>query len=321
MPWRRLFRTGRLYKSRSLVQVLLDRRALTAEAAAAVTRKVDEYLTPQRDAVASPEGSGETLPARASAPTPEAVSVPLPPPRTSVAASSNASAETQVPRPPAASTSDPPESARETFPPPRSALAAPDMPGETVPPPTPRVSGASFTGEETLPPSGVSPSRTARKPAVSNPQPGGPANAGAVQTQPASTGGLVIGPTIPGYKLLGELGRGGMGVVYKAQDVKLNRLVALKMILSGEYAEEADVERFRLEAEAVAKLQHPNIVQVFAIDECDGRPYFSLEFVDGGPLDKKLGGDPLPPARPRPCWSSYRGRCTMRISGTSSTAI
>ncbi len=115
------------------------------------------------------------------------------------------------------------------------------------------------------------------------------------RTHPATTGGLVIGPTIPGYKLLGELGRGGMGVVFKAQDVKLNRLVALKMILSGDYAEEAELERFRLEAEAVAKLQHPNIVQVFAIDECDGKPFFSLEFVDGGPLDKKLAGDPLPP--------------------------
>ena len=103
-----------------------------------------------------------------------------------------------------------------------------------------------------------------------------------------------FGPTIPGYRILGELGRGGMGVVYKAEQIGLNRLVALKMILSGGYAGAADLARFRLEAEAVAKVQHPNIVAVYEINECDGKPYFCLEFVDGGPLDKKLAGNPLP---------------------------
>jgi tetratricopeptide (TPR) repeat protein len=104
----------------------------------------------------------------------------------------------------------------------------------------------------------------------------------------------VVGPAVPGYRILGELGRGGMGVVYKARQIGLARTVALKMILSGDYAAEADLVRFRLEAEAVAKLQHPNIVQIYEINEWDGRPYFALEFVDGGPLDKKLGGNPLP---------------------------
>jgi eukaryotic-like serine/threonine-protein kinase len=101
-------------------------------------------------------------------------------------------------------------------------------------------------------------------------------------------------PTIPGYKVLSVLGRGGMGVVYKARQVGLNRLVALKMILSGEHASERDLARFQVEAEAVAKLHHPCIVQVYDIDRVDGRPYFCLEFVDGGPLDKKLRGDPQP---------------------------
>jgi tetratricopeptide (TPR) repeat protein len=100
---------------------------------------------------------------------------------------------------------------------------------------------------------------------------------------------------IPGYEILGELGRGGMGVVYKARQLGLNRLVALKMILSGDYAAASDLMRFRLEAESVAKLQHPGIVQVYAIDEVDGKPYFCLEFVDGGPLQKKLAGNPQPP--------------------------
>jgi serine/threonine protein kinase len=75
------------------------------------------------------------------------------------------------------------------------------------------------------------------------------------------------GPAIPGYEVLGLLGQGGMGVVYRARQVALKRLVALKMISSGSQAGEAELARFRLEAEAVARLQHPNIVQVFEIGE------------------------------------------------------
>ncbi len=104
-------------------------------------------------------------------------------------------------------------------------------------------------------------------------------------------------PTVKGYEILGELGRGGMGVVYKAKQLGLNRLVALKMILSGEHAGTAEMARFRAEAEAVARLQHTNIVQIYEIGEQDGRPFFSLEYVDGGSLAQRLAGKPLD-ARP-----------------------
>ena len=102
-------------------------------------------------------------------------------------------------------------------------------------------------------------------------------------------------PKIAGYEILGELGRGGMGVVYKARHKKLDRVVALKMVIAGAHASQDQLDRFILEAQAVARLQHPDIVQVFEIGEHDGLPFFSLEFVDGGTLASKIGGKPMPP--------------------------
>lgn len=101
-------------------------------------------------------------------------------------------------------------------------------------------------------------------------------------------------PEVPGHAILGELGRGGMGVVYKARQAQLNRLVAVKMILAGGHAGLAELERFRAEAATLARLQHPNIVQIHEVGEHEGRPYFALEYCPGGSLKDKLHGTPLP---------------------------
>src|SRR5262245_33506090 len=99
------------------------------------------------------------------------------------------------------------------------------------------------------------------------------------------------------FELLEEIGRGGMGVVYRARQVSLGRTVALKMLLAGGFAAADDVRRFRTEAAAAARLQHPNIVAVYTVGEAQGRPSSVMEYVAGRALDALLQEGPLPPAR------------------------
>ena len=121
-----------------------------------------------------------------------------------------------------------------------------------------------------------------------------PPSAGAVRRDLAPAPSSTDLPQIPGYAVVEMLGHGGMGIVYKARHLKLKRIVALKMLLMGPYASKVERARFFREAEAVAALRHAHIVQVYDVGEQEGRPFFTMEFVEGGSLAENLAGVPQP---------------------------
>lgn len=117
---------------------------------------------------------------------------------------------------------------------------------------------------------------------------------GPVEASGPVEGGTWVIDQIPGYEILSEVGEGGMGVIYAARQVSLNRVVALKMIHQRLEIDERELQRFRVEAEAVARLDHPNVVRIHDFGEYIGRPYFSMELIAGGSLAGPLSRGPLP---------------------------
>jgi eukaryotic-like serine/threonine-protein kinase len=141
----------------------------------------------------------------------------------------------------------------------------------------------------------VTPTISASDPQVTGPYGDPSTRTGQPEPETRAEAGTGSDPfTIPGYEVLGVLGRGGMGIVYQARQLRLKRLVALKMVRDTRTAGPQEQDRFRVEAEAVARLQHPNVVQIFEVGEAAGQPFFALEYVEGGSLANKLGGTPLP---------------------------
>jgi serine/threonine protein kinase len=183
---------------------------------------------------------------------------------------------------------------------PRAATATPEgVEAPTIPPSAPRERSDATVppkdGPRDLAAAPSLPAEAAETPAA---PPDLPSEAAwPAQDEPARP---TVMPQVPGYEVLAELGRGGMGVVYKSRHLQLKRLVALKMVLAGSHTDDAERRRFRIEAEAVTQFRHPGIVTVHDIGETDlgtGTlcPYMALEFVEGGSLDRKLQGAPLPP--------------------------
>ena len=113
--------------------------------------------------------------------------------------------------------------------------------------------------------------------------------------QPVAKPDRIQGEKFSSYDILDELGRGGMGVVYKAQDRRLKRLVALKVLLAGGHAGTVEQQRFQVEVEAAARLQHPNIVQVYEVGEEDGRPFMAMEYCSSGSLEDRIRDQPQSP--------------------------
>src|SRR5260370_23503780 len=107
-------------------------------------------------------------------------------------------------------------------------------------------------------------------------------------------------PKAPGYQVVAVLGRGGMGIVYKAWQERAHRLVALKVLRAGAGAGPQELARFRTEAEAIARMEHPNIVHLYDVGEHDGQPFFTLEYVEATSLTHPLPAPPLPPPPPPP---------------------
>jgi WD40 repeat protein len=191
-----------------------------------------------------------------------------------------------------------------TLAPPMAATADAAAAPRHVPPPLPSPSTAPTAAQPRHAPPPLPSAVTATGPGVSldatQNLPFKAADAGgATMSGPAAAPTMPMrssrAPKVPGYEVFEELGRGAMGVVWKARQVGLNRLVALKTMRSAAHSSSQHLARFKTEAEALARVQHPNIVPIHEVGEANGLPYFAMEYFPGGTLTRRLRGLPLPP--------------------------
>jgi len=195
-----------------------------------------------------------------------------------------------------------------TLPPPRELHAAGAAAGSTAPPGAPPTLAVAPDGAPTLAlptdPDATLPPPTLPPPEVFSPtdatlDPNDPRvqafHAAAQKTSRGPT--IATGASFGDYHLIEPIAKGGMGIVYKAKQRKLNRIVAIKMILAGQFADQADIDRFYAEAEAAAALSHPNIVAIHEVGEFDGQHFFSMDFIDGQSLSDLVRENPLPARR------------------------
>ena len=166
--------------------------------------------------------------------------------------------------------------------------------GDRAPKTKPEMAGSDDRATISYDPTREAPSDTDGKAHVNGARPSGSVSTEPLERHRRRSAKKVELPKVPGYEILSELGKGGMGIVYKARDLQLERIVALKMILHGtEVApSQHDLDRMLAEARAAAKVQHLNIVQIFRVEDNPANPYLSLEYVEGGSLHQQLAGTP-----------------------------